>query len=77
MKQSIKKTNQSAKILENYAKCKIQDLFAKLFANSTQTTIFYIQDLFQLVFITSIKPQITQEHIKSHQRSNCLVFLSF
>jgi len=26
------------------------------FVNSTQTTIFYIQDLFQTVFITSIKP---------------------
>ena len=47
------------------------------FENSTQTTTFYIQDLFQTVFITSIKPQITQEHIKSHQRTNCLVFLSF
>ena len=47
------------------------------FANSTQTTIFYIQDMFQSVFIISIKPQITQERIKSHQRSNCLVFLSF
>jgi len=47
------------------------------FTISTQTTIFYIQDLFQLVFITSIKPQITQERIKSDQRSNCLVFLSF
>jgi len=47
------------------------------FANSTQTTIFYIQDLFQSVFLTSIQPQITQERIKSHQRSNCLVFLSF
>jgi len=45
------------------------------FANSTQTTIFYIQDMFQSVFITSIKSQITQEHIKSHQISNCLVFL--
>jgi len=45
--------------------------------NSTQTTIFYKQDLFQLVFITSIKPHITQERIKSHQRSNCMVFLSF
>jgi len=47
------------------------------FKNLTQTTFFYIQDLFQSVFITSIKPQITQECIKSHQRSNCLVFLSF
>ena len=47
------------------------------FANSTQITIFYIQDMFRSVFITSTKPQITQEHIESHQRSNCLVFLSF
>jgi len=47
------------------------------FANSTQTTIFYIQDLFQTMFLTSIQPQITQERIKSHQRSNYLVFLSF
>ena len=36
------------------------------FANSTQIT----QDTFQFVFITSTKTQITQEHIKSHQRSN-------
>jgi len=47
------------------------------FANSTPRTIFYIQDLFQSVFLTSIQPHITQERIKSHQRSNCLVFLSF
>jgi len=47
------------------------------FANSTQTTIFYIQDMFQSVFITSTKPQITQERIESHQRSNCLFFLRF
>jgi len=45
------------------------------FANSTQTTIFYMQDTFQSIFITSTKLQITQERIKSHQRSNCLVFL--
>jgi len=38
------------------------------FANSTQTTIFYIQDRFQSVFITSIKSRFTQERIKSHQR---------
>ena len=43
------------------------------FVNSTQTTIFYIQDLFQTVFLTSIQPHIIQEHIKSHQRTNCLV----
>jgi len=47
------------------------------FADLTQTTIFYIQDLFQSIFLTSIQPQITQERIKSHQRMNCLVFLSF
>jgi len=47
------------------------------FVNSTQTTIFYIQDMFQSVFITSTKLQIIQARIKSHQRSNCLVFLSF
>ena len=47
------------------------------FANSTQTTIFYIEDLFQIVFMTSIKPQIIQKRIKSHQRTNFLVFLSF
>jgi len=29
------------------------------------------------MFLTSIKAQITQERIKSHQRSDCLVFLSF
>jgi len=33
--------------------------------------------MFQSVFITSIKPHITKERIKSHQRSNCLVFFSF
>jgi len=33
--------------------------------------------MFQSVFIISIKPQITKECIKSHQRSKCLVFLSF
>ena len=38
------------------------------FANSTQTRIFYIQNMFQSVFITSIKPQTTQERFKSHQR---------
>ena len=47
------------------------------FANSTQTVIFYIQDMLQSVFITSTKPQITQARIKSHQRSNYWVFLSF
>jgi len=69
MKQSIKKTNQSTKILEIMHNTE--------FVNATQTTIFYIQDLFQSTFLTSIQPQITQGRIKSHQISNCLVFLSF
>jgi len=47
------------------------------FTDLTQTTISYIQDLFQSIFLTSIQPHITQERIKSHQRMNCLVFLSF
>jgi len=47
------------------------------FANSNQTTIFYIQDLFRSIFLTSIKPRITQERIKSHKKMNCLIFLSF
>ena len=33
--------------------------------NSTQTTIFYIQDLFQSIFLTCIQPQITQDRIKA------------
>jgi len=60
MKQSIKKTNRRLKywrIMKN----------AEL-TNSTQRTIIYIQDMFQSVFITSTKPQITQTCIKSHQR---------
>jgi len=47
------------------------------FTDLTQTTIFYIQDLFQSIFLTSIQPHITRECIKSHRRMNCLVFLSF
>jgi len=47
------------------------------FADLAQTTIFYIQDLFQSIFLTSIQPHIIQERIKSNQRTNCLVFLSF
>jgi len=47
------------------------------FADLTQTTNFYIQDLFQLVFLTSIQPQLTQERIKAQQRVDSLVFLSF
>jgi len=51
MKQSIKKKNQSAKYWEFMQNTK--------FANLTQTTIFYIQDLFQSMFLTIIQPQIT------------------
>jgi len=69
MKQSIKKTNRSTKILEIYAECRIRRFISN--------KIFYIQDLFQPIFLTSIQPQITQELIKSHQRMNWLVFLSF
>jgi len=29
------------------------------FVDLTQTTNFYIQDLFQIIFLTSIQPQIT------------------
>jgi len=47
------------------------------FANSTKTAIFYIKDLLQSIFLISIQPQITQKHIKSHQRTDCLVFFSF
>jgi len=47
------------------------------FADLTQTTIFYIQDFFQSIFLTRIELQITQERIKSHQRMNYLIFLSF
>jgi len=44
------------------------------FADLTQTTNFYIQDLFQSIFLTSIQPHITQEHIKAQQRVDYLVF---
>jgi len=60
-------TNQLAKILGIYAK----------FADLTQTTIFYIQDLFQSINLTIIPPQITQECIKTQQKVDCLIFLSF
>jgi len=46
------------------------------FTDLTQTKIFYIQDLFQSIFLTSIQPHITQECIKPHHIMNCLVFLS-
>jgi len=47
------------------------------FADLTQTTKFYVQDLFQTIFLTSIQPQITQERIKAQQRVDSLVLLSF
>jgi len=37
------------------------------FATLTQITIFYIQDLFQSVFLTIIHPQIIQERIKTNK----------
>jgi len=77
MKQSIKKINQSTKILEIYAECKMQNSQNAKFVDVTQTSIFYIQDFFQSIFLTSTQPQITQERIKSHQRTNFLIFLSF
>jgi len=48
MKQLIKISNQSAKILGIY---------------SNQTTNFYIQDLFQSIFLTGMQHQITQKRI--------------
>jgi len=57
MKKSIKISNQSAKILGIFANAD--------FANLTQTTFFYIQDLFQSIFLTCIQPQITQDRIKA------------
>jgi len=47
------------------------------FADLTQATNFYIQELFQTIFLTSIQSHITQEHIKVQQRVDYLVFLSF
>jgi len=47
------------------------------FVNLTQTTIFYIQDLFQSIFLTIIQPQITQERIKTQQRVDYFIFLRF
>ena len=46
------------------------------FIDLTQTSNFYIKDLFQKIFLTSIQPHITQEHIKAQQRVDSLVFLS-
>jgi len=47
------------------------------FVDLTQTTIFYMQDLFQSIFLTTIQPQITQEHIKTQQIVDYLIFLRF
>jgi len=47
------------------------------FTDLTQTTNFYIQDLFQTIFLTSIQPHITQECIKAQQRVDSLVLWSF
>jgi len=44
------------------------------FANLAQIPNFYIQDLYQSIFLTSIYPQIIQERIKAQQRVNYLVF---
>jgi len=63
MNQSIKILNQSTKILGNHAE----------FPALTQTTNFYIQDLFQTIFLTSMHYHITQKHIKNQQRMIYLV----
>jgi len=47
------------------------------FANLTQTSNFYIQDLFQSIFLTGTQHQITQKCIISQQRMNYLIFFSF
>jgi len=47
------------------------------FTYLTQTTNFYMQDLFQSIFLTGVQPHITQEHIKAQQIMNYLIFLSF
>jgi len=51
MIQLIKISNQSYKILGNYAECR--------FVNLIQTTNFYTQDLFQLIFLINMRHQIT------------------
>jgi len=48
-----------------------------VFLDLTQTTNFYVQDLFQSIFLTVIQHHITQEHIKAQQRVDYLIFLSF
>jgi len=45
------------------------------FTYLTQTTIFYIQDLFQSIFLTITQSHITQERIKTQQRVDYLIFL--
>jgi len=47
------------------------------FADLTQTTIFYIQDLLQSIYLTLIQLQITQERIKTQQIVVYLIFLRF
>jgi len=47
------------------------------FTYLTQTSNFYIQDLFQIIFLTGMHYQITQKHIQTQQRMIYLVFLSF
>jgi len=47
------------------------------FADLTQTTSFYTQDLFQSIFIIGMQHQITQKHIKPQHKMNYLVFLNF
>jgi len=47
------------------------------FVDLTQTTNFFIQDLFQSIFLTSIQPHIRQERIKSQERVDYFIILSF
>jgi len=47
------------------------------FAYLIQTTIFYIQDFLQSIYLTLIQPQITQECIKTQQRVDYLIFWRF
>jgi len=47
------------------------------FTDSNQTIILYIQDLLQLIYLSLIQSQITQERIKTQQRVDYLIFLRF
>jgi len=69
MKQLIKISNQSAKILGIYAECKICRF------NSNNKLLH--KDLFQSIFLTDMQHQITHKRIKAQQRMNYFVFLSF